>query len=90
MCESRHWHDILSFSSDDLSNPDQIFVDNPFSISNSRFDPDLETKVIIHGWSHSRNVPWVVEMREGICNIFNTHPIWSFEVPRFAIVVAIA
>ncbi|XP_048525364.1 pancreatic lipase-related protein 2 isoform X2 [Dendroctonus ponderosae] len=56
------------YSYDDLSNPDQIFVDNPSSISDSRFDPDLETKVIIHGWSHNRNVPWLVEMREAMAN----------------------
>jgi hypothetical protein len=51
--------------SSDLSRDDQLYIDDFESIRDSRFNPDLSTKIIIHGWTHGKDVPWVVEMREG-------------------------
>ncbi|KAJ8915788.1 hypothetical protein NQ315_004600 [Exocentrus adspersus] len=49
------------------SNPtkeNQIFIGDKESIHRSRFEPELPTRIIIHGWTHGKNVPAFVEMRE--------------------------
>nr|XP_023025845.1 pancreatic lipase-related protein 2-like [Leptinotarsa decemlineata] len=48
----------------DLSINDQIFIGNESSIALSRFDTELPTKIIVHGWTHGKDIPWIVEMRE--------------------------
>ncbi|KAJ8941379.1 hypothetical protein NQ318_003632 [Aromia moschata] len=30
-----------------------------------RFNSELPTKIIVHGWTHGKDVPWIIEMREG-------------------------
>ncbi|CAG9824433.1 unnamed protein product [Phaedon cochleariae] len=60
---------------DDLEVSDRIYVEDGSSLNKSRFDAYLPTKIIIHGWTHGDNVPWMIEMREalaqsGTCNVF--------------------
>ncbi|RZC40970.1 hypothetical protein BDFB_008360, partial [Asbolus verrucosus] len=53
---------IISFVA--IPEDDQLFIDDLGSIRNSRFKPDLSTKLLIHGWTHGKDIPWVIEMRE--------------------------
>ncbi|CAH0546893.1 unnamed protein product [Brassicogethes aeneus] len=52
------------YHSSDFSEDDELFIDNPKSIKTSKFDPNIPTRFIIHGWTHSRDVPWIIELRE--------------------------
>lgn len=60
----KSFYKLISFRND-LSYDVQLFPGNITSIKKSRFDPDLPTKIIIHGWTHGKDVPWLREMREG-------------------------
>ncbi|KYB28534.1 hypothetical protein TcasGA2_TC032516 [Tribolium castaneum] len=63
-----------------FSKDDQLFIGDIGSILNSRFNPDLSTKIIIHGWTHGRDVPWVVEMREAMAEL----DLWNIIVVDWA------
>jgi pimeloyl-ACP methyl ester carboxylesterase len=66
--------------SSDLSRDDQLYIDDFESIRDSRFNPDLSTKIIIHGWTHGKDVPWVVEMRE----VMASKNLWNIIVVDWA------
>ncbi|XP_044270136.1 pancreatic lipase-related protein 2-like isoform X2 [Tribolium madens] len=63
-----------------FSKDDRLFIGDIGSILNSRFNPDLSTKIIIHGWTHGRDVPWVVEMREAMAEL----DLWNIIVVDWA------
>lgn len=44
---------------------DELVAGDEDLLNKSRYDADLPSKILIHGWTHSRNTPWMVEMREG-------------------------
>ncbi|KAG5898188.1 hypothetical protein JTB14_013230 [Gonioctena quinquepunctata] len=48
----------------DFLRDDRISIGNESSLALSRFNPGVPTKIIIHGWTHGKDVPWVVELRE--------------------------
>ncbi|KAJ8978855.1 hypothetical protein NQ317_004466 [Molorchus minor] len=55
---------------------DQLFIENKSSLDESKFNPELPTKIIVHGWTHGKDIPWVIEMREAMANV----GIWNIIV----------
>ncbi|CAH2021052.1 unnamed protein product [Acanthoscelides obtectus] len=43
-----------------------IIIGNRSTLDYSPFDPEIATVIIIHGWTHGKDVPWIKEMREGL------------------------
>nr|CAH7727031.1 unnamed protein product [Callosobruchus chinensis] len=41
-----------------------ITIGNESSLSYSPFDPEIATVILVHGWTHGRDTPWLKEMRE--------------------------
>ncbi|KAL1516979.1 hypothetical protein ABEB36_000804 [Hypothenemus hampei] len=56
------------YNYENLSDPNLLLVNDPKSIALSRYDRNLKTKFLIHGWSHHKDVPWLTEMREAMAN----------------------
>lgn len=42
----------------------QIFLNDPNIWDKCSFDPEKPTRILIHGWTHGKDVPWLIEMRQ--------------------------
>ncbi|XP_072397734.1 pancreatic triacylglycerol lipase-like [Diabrotica undecimpunctata] len=52
------------FHRSNLSTPYQLLIGDTYLLQNSKFDPQLSTKIIIHGWTHDKDTPWVQELKD--------------------------
>lgn len=48
----------------------ELFINNITALEYSAFDKRLPTVFIIHGWSHGKDIPWLIEMRTGMPAFF--------------------
>lgn len=46
----------------------EIFIGNSTSFEQTQFNTDEPTIIIIHGWTHGNDTPWVRELAEGLIN----------------------
>ncbi|KAL3276261.1 hypothetical protein HHI36_020976 [Cryptolaemus montrouzieri] len=59
---------------------DELIEGNHELLKKSRYDETLPTTFLIHGWTHSYNTPWMVEMREVMAN----QSLWNIVVVDWA------
>ena len=53
-------------------NPDQeqiLEFDNPDSVTNSNFNPNLPTKILVHGYTDNGKVGWVMNTKDGYLGV---------------------
>ncbi|XP_045462017.1 pancreatic lipase-related protein 2-like [Harmonia axyridis] len=47
---------------------DELVVGDNDLLNKSRYDADRPAAIIIHGWTHGKDTPWMIEMREAMAN----------------------
>ncbi|KAK9881608.1 hypothetical protein WA026_016479 [Henosepilachna vigintioctopunctata] len=71
---------IPEVSSSDLDVADELVEGDDELLNNSRYDDSLPTTLLIHGWTHGKDTPWVAQMREAMANL----KIWNIIVVDWA------
>ncbi|XP_044766665.1 pancreatic lipase-related protein 2-like [Coccinella septempunctata] len=59
---------------------DELVAGDDDLLNRSRYNADWPTTILIHGWTHSRDTPWMVEMREAMAN----KSVWNIIIVDWA------
>jgi hypothetical protein len=58
--------EFLLFTRDNHKNEDYLKYNDENSLRSSNFDKSLPLKILIHGFTHKKNTPWIVALKDEI------------------------